>query len=115
MNNDQLREFCLGLPAVTEDIKWDNDLCFCVGGKMFCISSLEPPYKVTFKVPAEAFEEMCNQPGILPAPYLARAQWIMVSSSSQFSKKEWEEHLTTSYNLIKAKLTKKQRTELGIS
>ena len=114
MSNDELRGFCLSLPAVMEDIKWDNDLCFCVGGKMFCISSLEPPYKVSFKVPVEDFEEMCNQPGIIPAPYLARAQWIMTSSSSQFSRKEWEAHLTASYNLVKSKLTKKQRTELGI-
>lgn len=114
MNNDQLRAFCLHMPAVTEDIKWDNDLCFSVGSKMFCVTALDLPYKVSFKVPAEQFDELCNQPGIVPAPYMARAQWITVSSPSQFSKKEWEAFITQSYNLVKAKLTKKLLIELGI-
>ncbi len=114
MNNDQLREFCLGLPVITEDVKWDNDLCFSVGGKMFCVAALDGPFKVSFKVPAENFEELCNQPGIIPAPYMARAQWVQVSSATQFSKTEWQAYITQSYNLVKAKLTKKLRTELGI-
>ena len=35
MNIEQLRKFCLSFPGATEDIKWGNDLCFCVGKKMF--------------------------------------------------------------------------------
>lgn len=114
MNNEQLRTFCLALQAVTEDIKWDNDLCFSVGGKMFCVAALDLPYKVSFKVPAELFEELSSQPGIIPAPYMARAQWVLVSNPAQFSKKEWEAYIAQSYNLVKAKLTKKLRAELGI-
>ena len=29
---DQLRKYCLSLPAVTEDVKWENNLVFSVGG-----------------------------------------------------------------------------------
>ena len=36
------RTFCLSLPHVTEDLKWEKDLVFSVGVKMFAATSLEP-------------------------------------------------------------------------
>jgi len=48
MNIENIRSICIGLPAVTEGIKWGNDLCFMVGGKMFCVILLESPFKVSF-------------------------------------------------------------------
>ncbi|MBL7727015.1 MAG: MmcQ/YjbR family DNA-binding protein, partial [Dinghuibacter sp.] len=35
---DQLRSITAKLPGVTEEVKWENDLCFCVAGKMFCVA-----------------------------------------------------------------------------
>ena len=32
---DPLVAFCRSLPGATEDIKWEHDLIFSVGGKMF--------------------------------------------------------------------------------
>jgi predicted DNA-binding protein (MmcQ/YjbR family) len=75
MDIDQLRTFCLSLPAVTEDVKWDNDLVFSVGAKMFCVSSLDPPFKCSFKVKDDEFEELITTQGFVPAPYMARAKW----------------------------------------
>lgn len=114
MDIDQLRTFCTGLPAVTEDIKWDNDLVFSVGGKMFCVASLEPPFKCSFKVPDDEFEELSSREGFQPAPYMARAKWVLVTSPARLPKKEWEANIRRSYELVKAKLTKKTRAELGI-
>ena len=37
---DPLVAYCRTLPAATEDVKWDNDLVFSVGGKMFMVMSL---------------------------------------------------------------------------
>ena len=101
-------------PAVTEDIKWDNDLVFSVGGKMFCVASLEPPFKCSFKVPDEEFEELSSREGFQPAPYMARAKWVQVTNPTRLHKKEWEANIGRSYELVKAKLTKKARTELGL-
>ena len=114
MNNDWLRKFCLSLPAATEDVKWGNDLCFSVGGKMFCITSLEPPLKVAFKVPDEDFEALSVADGFMPAPYMARARWVLVTAPSKLGRKEWEGYIRASYKLIKAKLTGKIKKELGI-
>jgi predicted DNA-binding protein (MmcQ/YjbR family) len=114
MDIDQLREYCLSLPAVTEDIKWDNDLVFSVGGKMFCVAGLEQPFKCSFKVPDEDFEELILKEGFQPAPYMARAKWVLINKASILHKKEWENYIKQSYELVKQKLTKKLRIELGI-
>lgn len=114
MDIDQLRAYCSSLPAVTEDVKWDNDLVFSVGGRMFCMIALDPPFKCSFKVPDEEFEELSSREGFIPAPYMARAKWVQVSSPTRLHSREWEASLRQSYELVKAKLTKKARTELGL-
>lgn len=102
------------LPAVTEDVKWDNDLVFSVGGKMFCVTSLDLPFKVSFKVPDHDFDEVSARNGFMPAPYLARAKWVLVTDLNTLKPKEWEFFIRQSYELVKLKLTRKSRKDLGI-
>ena len=109
-----LRKICSSLRAVTEDVKWGNDLVFSVGDKMFCAASLEPPFSCSFKVPDDEFDEISNRNGFTPAPYMARAKWVLVTDPSKLNKKDWERFLKQSYELIKIKLTKKLREKLGI-
>jgi predicted DNA-binding protein (MmcQ/YjbR family) len=73
---DALRRICRALPGTTEDVKWEKDLCFCVGGKMFAAVNLEAPHQLGFKCTSEAFGELTEREGIIPAPYLARAMWV---------------------------------------
>jgi predicted DNA-binding protein (MmcQ/YjbR family) len=115
MDIEILRCICLSFPAVTEDIKWETNLCFCVGGKIFCIANLEPPHTFSFKVTDEEFEELSTSKGFEPAPYLARAKWVLVTDSSKLSKKGLKNYLQQSYEMIKSKLTKKQKTDLGFN
>ncbi len=112
MNIENIRSICIGLPAVTEDIKWGNDLCFMVGGKMFCVILLESPFKVSFKVIDEEFEILTSKVGILPAPYAAKHKWILVEKTTLFSLDEWEQYLIRSYSLVKAKLSKKTQQKI---
>ena len=114
MQIETLQKYCLSLPAVTEDIKWGSDLCFSVGGKMFCVASLEGPFKCAFKVPDEVFDELSNTDGFIPAPYMARAKWVLVTKPAVLNKKEWEKYIKQSYELVKAKLTRKIKKDLGI-
>ena len=107
MNLDKLRSFCRELPAVTEGVKWQNDLCFMVAGKFFCIAGFESPLMVSLKVGEEEFEELSSSQGIIPAPYLARYKWILVKEPNSFSQKQWEHYIRQSYELVKAKLSKK--------
>ena len=112
MNIDTVRDICKGLPSVTEGIKWGNDLCFMVGEKMFCVVLLDTPIKVSLKVKDEEFDEILNLEGIIPAPYAARHKWILVENTMVFNKKKWVHYIIQSYNLVKAKLSKKKLTQL---
>ena len=114
MDIEILRSVCLSFPVVTEDVKWESNLCFCVGGKIFCIANLEPPHTFSFKVTDDEFDELSGSEGFKPAPYLARAKWVLVTDSSKLSRKDLKNYLQQSYDLIKAKIPKKQRKELGI-
>ncbi len=113
MDIDQLRSYCLSFPGVTEDVKWGNDLVFSVGERMFCVAGLETPLKFSFKIKDDDFEEISNSEGFMPAPYMARAKWVLVTQA-KLNKKACEQYVGQSYELVKAKLTKKVRTELGI-
>lgn len=104
MNLEDLRKYCLSLPHVMEDVKWGNDLCFLIGGKMFCVTGFEQPMKVSLKVSDEDFAELTQTDDIIPAPYLARHKWILVEKAGRFKKKEWEDYIRKSYELIKEKL-----------
>ena len=114
MNIDFVRQHCASLPAVTEDVKWGNDLCFSVGGKMFCVTSLEEEFRTSFKVRDEEFDELSARQGFQPAPYMARARWVLVDSSARINKNEWQHFLRQSYDLVRNKLTKKTQNELGL-
>ena len=114
MNIQFLQKFCLLLPGVTEDVKWGHDLCFSVGGKMFCVAGLEPPFTASFKVKEEEYDELASTEGFMPAPYMARAKWVLVTDPSRLNKKKWEEYIEGSYQLVKGTLSKKFRQETGL-
>lgn len=115
MDVEWLRKICLSLPNTTEQIQWGNDLLFKVYGKMFAVTPLEPaPVCLSFKCSEETFAELTERPGIIPAPYLARAKWVALETRDAIARDELAELLRTSYDLVLAKLPKKL-TERGTS
>jgi predicted DNA-binding protein (MmcQ/YjbR family) len=114
MDIQSLRKFCMSLPATTEDVKWGHDLCFSIGGKMFCVAGLEPPLTASFKVDEDDFDELSSRDGFEPAPYMARHKWILINSASRATKKEWEQFVKRSYELVSAKLPAATKKKLKI-
>jgi predicted DNA-binding protein (MmcQ/YjbR family) len=110
MTLDGLRQICRALPGATEDVKWGQDLCFCVGRKMFAAVNLEPPHQLGFKCTPETFAELVEREGIIPAPYLARAMWVQESElGSVLERRELEPLIRASYDLVVAGLPKLKR------
>ena len=110
MTLDGLRQICKALPGATEDIKWGQDLCFCVGGKMFAAVNLERPHQLSFKCTPDAFAELTEREGIIPAPYLARAMWVQESElGAALERRELAVLLKSAYDLVVAKLPKSKR------
>lgn len=114
MNNESIRNLCLTLPKVKEDIKWESSLCFCIGEKIFCMMSTTENISVCFKCPEEDFNLLCERDGIIPAPYLARNKWVLVQKASALNTNEWKQFIKTSYDLVAAGLSKKLKMELGL-
>jgi predicted DNA-binding protein (MmcQ/YjbR family) len=113
MNIEDIRAFCLSLPHVTEDVKWGHDLCFSIGGKIFCITSLDGPLSYSFKAKDEEFDRLAAHPGLMPAPYLARYKWIHVKNDSALSLSEAQRYIQQSYRLVLDKLPGKLKKQLG--
>jgi|SRR5882724_518378 len=110
-----LRHFALGLPHATVVKQWGENLVFKVAGKMFLIISLDGELieAVGFKCGFADFARLTDIDGIIPAPYLARASWVQVGDLGALSAAALEEQVRASYELVKAKLPKKVRVELG--
>ena len=114
-SEDPVLAFCRSLPGVTEDVKWDNDLVFSVGGKMFVVFGLPDNEPFSFKVHPAVFGTLTQQEGIRPAPYLAQHSWVSVASRDLLPDDELTAFIRESYDLVAQKLSKKMRERLGIT
>jgi len=111
---DQLRKICLSFAGATEQIQWEDDLLFKVGGKMFALTPLKPARVwLTLKADPEEFGELTERPGIIPAPYLARAKWIAIESQERLPQTEVAALLRKSYDLVVEKLPQGVRESLS--
>ena len=114
MDVDFVRSVCLDLPQATEHVQWGNDLVFKVAGKMFAIVNLDPgPVRASFKTTPEKFAELTERPGILPAPYLARAHWVALERFRALPAAELRSRLEESYRLVVGRLPKATRAALS--
>jgi predicted DNA-binding protein (MmcQ/YjbR family) len=113
MDFEAAKKLCRSFPGCVEDIKWGADIVFSVGEKMFAVTSAEVPADgISFKVEDERFLELTDRPGIIAAPYLARAKWVRVSGAAALHDAEAAALLRRSYELVFARLTKKLQREI---
>lgn len=114
MRIDWLREFCLSLPHTTEELQWGDNLVFKVGGKMYAVAALEPgEHWLSLKCSGEEFAELIERPGIIPAPYLARAHWIALESEDTVKRAELQRLLQQGHALVFDRLPKKTQARLA--
>lgn len=113
---DWVRQICGSLPHTTERVRWEHNLLFCVGDKMYCVANLEPgngPSQVTFKSTPEMFAELVEREGMIPAPYMARNYWVTVTNVDLFRQSELNQHIRASYLMVVAGLPKRSQARLG--
>ena len=115
MNLDAFRTHCLSYPGATEQIQWGADLVFKVGGKMFAVAATDPgaSHRVSFKCSDEGFSELIEHPGVVPAPYLARAKWVALETFDALGNREIKARLDEAYRIVFASLTKKAQAEIA--
>jgi predicted DNA-binding protein (MmcQ/YjbR family) len=104
---------CRALPAATMDVQWGVDQVYKVGGRMFAVTA--PGQGCSIKVTDIAFEALVETGRARPAPYLARAGWVRFDDLADVDDAEMTDWLATAHALVAAKLTRKQRAELGLA
>ncbi|MGB9611214.1 MAG: MmcQ/YjbR family DNA-binding protein [Bryobacteraceae bacterium] len=108
-----IRALCLAMPGAAEEILWGSEPVFKVGGRMFYVVSLEPgPVWRSFKTEKETFAELVERPGIVPAPYLARAHWVALEREDAMPPHELKDRLHRTWELVTARLPGRVRAGL---
>jgi predicted DNA-binding protein (MmcQ/YjbR family) len=117
MNDTELTALSKNWPGVASAVKWDNELVFTVSGKMFAVYCLHGAHRgrISFKVEAERFLELTDQPGIAPAAYMARAFWVSIAEPDRFARKKIGEFVRHSYELVHASLSRRLQAALAKS
>ena len=112
LSEDQVAHFCLALPGAREDYQWGGVRVFSIADtKMFALLNLQGN-SLSFKVDKALCLGHVDRPGIRPAPYLARAQWISMNAPYPLGADELRELLTRSHQLVVGKLPK--RVQVGL-
>ena len=117
LSRDEFNAFCRGLKGSNHVIQWGNSDVWKVGPKLFAVAGWNDGKDAyTFKASDIAYEVLQGEPGIRPAPYLASRgmKWLQVYDDPGLSDDSLKEHIVMSYQMVAAKLTKKQRAELGL-
>ena len=114
MTVEQLDALCARWPGVSRSIKWEVDLVQSVANKMFvALCTLGPERgRLSFRVDTDRFLELTEQPGMGPAPYMARAFWISVTEPERFTHEVLAGFVRRSYELVRENLPKK--TQAGL-
>lgn len=114
MDIDAIRKHCLSFPHTSEKVQWGSTLCFKLDGKLFAVAALDVgPTCLSFKCSPESFVELCERPNVIPAPYLARAQWVALETPNALPDYELRELLAESYRLVWERLPKKRQEALA--
>ena len=121
MDNERVRAICMAMPQVCETLNWGHHLVYWVGdrdigGKMFAMTDVDGSGSgvLWFHAGAERFHELVELEGIRPAPYLAKAHWVMVERWDALRPREIEEGLKQAYALIFEKLPPRTKKVLAM-
>jgi predicted DNA-binding protein (MmcQ/YjbR family) len=107
MTNDAIRAFCLSLPHTTEVVRWIEHLLFKVGGKMFCIISLDG-HRCTFRCTPERYAELVEMPDIVPASHnMWKYHWVTTETPTALTGRQFEALIAESYRIVRATLPKR--------
>ena len=114
MNPESLREFCISLPAVTEEFPFDEQtLVFKVKGKMFALTDVDSFASINLKCDPERAVELREQhDSILPGYHMNKKHWNTVLLDGSLGEKLVKDLILHSYQLVVAGLPRKVREEL---
>ena len=119
MNVDEFNSFCEGLTATTHVIQWGGSHVWKVGGKVFAVGGWDDGERlgVTFKTTPDEYDFLIEIDGLRPAPYLASRgfTWVQDHAEPGLDEDDLREQIKESHRLVSLGLSKRKRTELGLT
>ena len=114
MNVEEIREYCLKKPEVTESFPFDETtLVFKVNKKMFVLVSLDDQLSVNLKCdPEYAIELREKHSSVLPGYHMNKRLWNTIIIDGSLMDKEICQWIDNSYQLVIQKMPKKDRLRL---
>ena len=112
MNIEEIREYCIAKPAVTEGFPFnDTALVFKVAGKMFALLDLsEDSRGISLKCDPELAIELREQhPEVTPAWHFNKQHWNGVDLQGSISNTQLKEWIDHSYTIVIGSLPKSKR------
>lgn len=103
MNIEELRDYSLSLKDVTEGFPFGEDtLVFKVKGKVFLLSSLvSTPLSFNVKCDPDYSVELRERYNcVLPGYHMNKKHWNTILVDGTFTKKQLEEFIRGSYELV---------------
>ncbi len=115
MNIEQIREYCLSLKGVTEDMPFGDDtLVFRVMNKIFALVNLEGETRINLKCdPGRAIELREEHPAIIPGYHMNKAHWNTVIIDGSLKWDLVTSLIDHSYELIVESLPKVKQEALN--
>ena len=115
MNLESLRDYCLKLSGVTEELPFGPDtLVFKVMGKVFLLTSLDgTPLSFNVKCDPEKAEELrADFSEVLPGYHMNKKHWNTIQVTGSIPSDLLFEWVKDSYDLVARSLTKAAKHEL---
>ena len=111
MDIESIREYCLLKKGVTETLPFNEDTpVYKVGGKMFLLMNLTPPFSINIKCdPEKAVELRERYDAITPGWHMNKTHWNTVMLDGSLTSTLLHEIIDDSYTLVLNSLSKKQR------
>jgi len=114
LNIEELRDYCLQKPGVTEGFPFGEDtLVFKVGEKLFLLTGLEQANRFNVKCDPELAVELRERyTEVQPGYHMNKVHWNTVYMDGSLTTKQLREMIDHSYNLILNSLPKKLQQEI---
>ena len=115
MDIESIREYCLAKSGVEETLPFDEETpVYKVGGKMFLLMNLEPPFSINIKCdPEKAIELREQYDDIIPGWHMSKVHWNTVYVESTLPASLIKEMIDDSYHLVIQGLPKKLREKFN--
>jgi len=115
MNILDYRNFCISMAGVTEEFPFDDKtLVFKVSGKMFTACDVDDFESINLKCnPVKAIELREKYSEVAPGYHMNKKHWNTVSMRGDLPDDLIREWITDSYDLVVAKLPKREREKLS--